>query len=131
IFAKIIAKLAPRMIMNKVSDIVIENAQYLVPLNHVTINEASNDFKIIEITKCPVLKRFKKTIKSLKFNDLEERYICTFACIPVLGQMAAVGNCNVTSEYFEKGCQIRVTIKAKASELVSPTESPPVKNGPS
>jgi len=116
IFAKIIAKLAPRMILNKLSDIILENAQYLVPLKHATINEASNDYKIIEITNCPVLKQFKKTIKSLNFSNIEERYICTFGCIPILNQMAGVGNCNVSGTYNEKGCFINVTLKAKQLE---------------
>ena len=134
IFAKLISKLAPRMIMNKLSDIIIENAQYLVPLENISINEAFDDFKIIEITKCPVLKEFKKTLKSLKFSNLEERYICTFACVPVLDQMAQVGNCNVTSEYFEKGCHLKVCLNAKGFDALNSPESEkaaPIRNGPS
>jgi hypothetical protein len=134
IFAKLISKLAPRMIMNKLSDIIIENAQYLVPLENININEAFDDFKIIEITKCPVLKQFKKTLKSLKFSNLEERYICTFACVPVLDQMAQVGNCNVTSEYFEKGCHLKVALNAKGFDALKSPEgekAAPIRNGPS
>jgi hypothetical protein len=134
IFAKLISKLAPRLVMNKISDIILSNAQYLVPIKHMAIDEADEDRKIIEITKCPVLKEFKKTIKTLKFSNLEERYICTFACIPVIAQMAAVGNCNVVGEYFEKGCTLRVTLKAKGTEMLEQVEAEhtaQIRNGPS
>jgi len=134
IFAKIISKLAPRTIMNKLADIIIENAQYLVPLENITINEASDNYKIIEITKCPVLKEFKKTLKTLKFTNLEERYVCTFACVPVLAQMASVGNCDVSGDYYEKGCRLKVSLKAKAFESLNQSEAEnvaPVRNGPS
>ncbi len=133
VFAKLISKLAPRMIMNKLSDIIIENAQYLVPLDHITLPEADDDKKFIKIENCPVLKRFKKTLKALNFNDLEERYICTFACVPVIAQMASVGNCNVSAEYQEKGCQLHVSLKAKSSENLEilSDSSLPIKNGPS
>ena len=136
IFAKLISKFAPKFLMDKLAGMIIENAQYLVPLDRMTIREATEDYKIIEISKCPVLKKFKKTIKTLKFNDLEKRYICTFACVPVLAQMAAVGNCSVTSDYThdDKGCQLCVSLKAKEPELLQQTEVDSVatlKNGPS
>ncbi len=136
IFAKLISKLSSKLILNKLSDIIIENAQYLVPLTHMTIREASDEYKLIEISKCPVLKQFKKTIKTLKVNDFEKRYICTFACVPVLAQMAAVGNCAVASDYThdEKGCLLRVSLKAKEPEMVQQAETDSfatLKNGPS
>lgn len=136
IFAKLISKLAPRFLMDQLAGIIIENAQYLVPLDHMTINEATDDYKIIEITKCPVLQNFKKTLKTLKFTDLEKRYVCSFACVPVLNQMASVGNCAVTADYShdEKGCRLRVCLKAKEPEILSETmenSTVPLRNGPS
>ncbi|MFX1297180.1 MAG: hypothetical protein ACFFD2_20290 [Promethearchaeota archaeon] len=125
IFAKMLAKLVPKMLLIKLSDIIISNAQYLIGLEHISIQETTNSHRIIKITKCPVKKQFKKTIKTLKFSDLEERYICTFACIPVLKQMCAVGNCNLRAEYLDKerGCYLIVSLKTKESELLDQSKN--------
>jgi hypothetical protein len=128
VFAKMLSKLMPRTIMEKLGEIIIENAQYLVGLENIAITETTDDYEIISITDCPVVKQFKKTLKTLKFHNLEERYICTFGCFPVLRQMCAVGNCHLTAEYTEKGCQLKMALKprpleelgiAEADEIVS------------
>ncbi len=132
LIAKILAKLLPHQIMRRLSEIIVTEAQYLVGLEHVTISEITDDYELIDIQDCPVLKQFKRTLKSLKFSNLEERYICTFACVPLIQQMAAVGYCGVQPEYFEKGCQLRVSLKAKSAEELEQTEcdtSVPLKNG--
>jgi len=136
IFAKLISKLAPKLTMVKLSDIIIENSQYLVGLDHITISETTDTYRMIRITKCPVKKQFKKTLKTLKFTDLEERYICTFACVPVMAQMCTVGNCDLRAEYLDKenGCNLIVTLKAKEPEMFEQTEAgslATLKNGPS
>lgn len=136
IFAKMLSKLLPKTILTKLSNIVIENGQYLVGVEHINVPESTDDRRIIQITDCPVKKQFKKTIKSLKFNEIEERYICSFACVPVLAQMCAVGNCNLNAEYLdkEKGCNLIVTLKAKRPELLEQDEAKTsviLKNGPS
>lgn len=132
VFAKILSKLMPKTIMEKLAEIIIENAQYLVGLENIAITESTDDYEIITITDCPVVKQFKKTIKALQFNNLEERYICTFGCIPILRQMSAVGNCNLVGEYDEKGCQLKLTLKPKPIEALETAESNeviPLKNG--
>ena len=128
-----LSKLAPKMIMRRMAEIIVENAQYLVGLDHVTITEISDDYETLEIKKCPVVKQFKKTIKALNFDDLEKRYVCTFACVPVLNQMCGVGNLYLTADYTEDGCQLLVKMKPKGSEELPQTEKDtgvPLKNGP-
>jgi hypothetical protein len=123
VFAKLLAKLLPRQLMAKLAEIIIENAQYLVGLENIAITESTDDYEIISITDCPVVKQFKRTLKALKFQNLEERYICTFGCFPVLRQMSAVGNCNLLAEYTEKGCQLKMALKPKAIEELELAES--------
>lgn len=133
VFAKMLSKLMPRTIMEKLSEIIIENAQYLVGLENIHVTEITDDYEMIDITECPVIKQFKKTLKTLKFENLEERYICTFGCVPILRQMSAVGNCDLLAEYNEKGCELKVALKAKAFEELEVAETDEVvslKNGP-
>ncbi|NVM31323.1 MAG: hypothetical protein HWN65_20965 [Candidatus Helarchaeota archaeon] len=132
IFAKMISKLAPSLLMRRLSGIIVSQAQYLVGVEYVAITELTDDYEMLEITNCPVLKQFKKTIKALKFNDLEKRYICSFACVPVLAKMCAVGNCNLKADYTDKGCFLKVSLRAKESEQAEISQKTiPIKNGPS
>jgi len=133
VFAKMLSKLMPHTIMEKLSEIIIENAQYLVGLENIHVMEITDDYELIDITDCPVVKQFKKTLKTLKFENLEERYICTFGCVPILRKMCAVGNCDLIAEYNEKGCELKVALKPKALEeleIVEPDEGVTLKNGP-
>lgn len=131
IFAKMIAKLAPSMMMKRLAGIIISQAQYLVGVDHVTITEITDNYELLEITNCPVLKQFKKTLKALKFEDLEKHYVCSFACTPVLAQMCSVGNCNLVGEFHDRGCTLRVSIKAKTPDMLDQSEADPasIKNG--
>ncbi len=116
IFAKMISKLAPSLLMRRLAGIIISQAQYLVGIDHVAIIELTNGYEKLEISNCPVLKQFNKTLKALKFNNLEKRYICAFACVPVLNQMCAVGNCSLKANYTDKGCHLIVNLGIKESK---------------
>ena len=133
IFAKMISKLAPGLMMKRLAGIIISQAQYLVGIDHVAITEVTDDYEKLEITNCPVLKQFKKTLKALKFENLERRYVCSFACVPVLNQMCGVGNCHLTADYTDKGCKLNVSIKPKETEVlgIESGTTAPLKNGPS
>ncbi|NVM52081.1 MAG: hypothetical protein HWN66_00165 [Candidatus Helarchaeota archaeon] len=131
IFAKMISKLAPSLLMRRLTGIIVSQAQYLVGIDYITVTELTDNCEILEISNCPVLKQFKKTIKALKFSNLERRYVCSFACVPVLAQMCAVGNCNLKADYTDKGCYLIITLKPK--ESAESKQSQPttlIKNGP-
>ncbi|MHA1650126.1 MAG: hypothetical protein ACTSYB_08025 [Candidatus Helarchaeota archaeon] len=134
LFVKMLSKLLPKQILAKVCDIIIENAQYLVGLDHISVVKTADNYRTVQVTNCPVLKQFKKNLKRLKFDNLEERYICTFACVPVLGQMCQAGSCVLSAEYFEKGCYLTVSLKPKEPDVLEPQTEPgttlPLKNGP-
>lgn len=108
----VVSKLAKKQVLKKLTDILIENVQYIVDLKHVWIGEPEDNTILINVTKCPFLKRFKKLNKKLGF-ELEERYICTFSCIPMIRQMLDIGNCDLRYSFFEKGCKLTAFVKSK------------------
>jgi len=117
---KALSHLAPGQIMKKVAEMIIEQAQYLVPLDHIDfINPDENkNIRIVRVTKCPVRKQFKKTLKKLNFTDMSESWICTFACVPILRQYCAIGNISLIQEYDEeiKGCYLKLYLEKKVDE---------------
>ncbi len=120
---KALSHLAPRQIMNKVAEMIIEQAQYLVPLDKIDFVETDEkNMKIVRITKCPVRRQFKKTIKKLNFNDISESWICSFACVPVLSQYCAIGNISLIQEYDEeiKGCYLKLFLENKIDDELIP-----------
>ncbi|MHA1269895.1 MAG: hypothetical protein ACTSPY_08945 [Candidatus Helarchaeota archaeon] len=127
---KALSHLAPRQIMNKVADMIIEQAQYLVPLDHIEcLDIEEKNFKVVKISKCPVRKQFKKTLKKLDFNNMSESWICSFACVPVLGQYCAIGNISLIQEYDEeiKGCYLKLFLEKKVdADLVKESTSHPI-----
>jgi hypothetical protein len=121
---KALSHLAPRQIMNKVAEMIIEQAQYLVPLekiDYVEPPDQNKNMKIVRVQKCPVRRQFRKTLKRLDFKDMSESWICTFACVPVLAQYCAIGNVSLLQEYDEeiKGCYLKLFLEKKVDgELI-------------
>ena len=119
VIVKALSKLAPRQIMNRVAEMIIEQAQYLVDLDNIeSVPTDNNNMLMIKVSKCPVRKEFKKTIKKLDFNNMSEGYICTFACVPVLRQYCSVGNVSLSHEYNEefKGCYLKLFLEKRIGE---------------
>ena len=127
---KALSHLAPRQIMNKVAEMIIEQAQYLVPLKNIENVETENkNSKIVKISKCPVRKQFRKTIKKLNFTDMSESWVCTFACVPVLSQYCKIGAISLIQEYEkeEKCCFLKLGLNKKVDrELIKEVVTKPV-----
>jgi len=116
---KALSHLTPHQIMNKVAEMIIEQAQYLVPLDHIEYVETNDkNFKIVRVSKCPVRKQFRKTLKKLDFTNMSESWICSFACVPVLSQYCAIGNISLIQEYDPniKGCYLKLFLEKKVDE---------------
>ncbi|MBD3230535.1 MAG: hypothetical protein GF329_20315 [Candidatus Lokiarchaeota archaeon] len=127
---KALSHLAPKQIMNKVADMIIEQAQYLVPLEKIDyVKTDEKNMKIVRVKKCPVRREFRKTLKKLNFNDMSESWICSFACVPVLAQYCQVGNISLLQEYDEsiKGCYLKLFLEKKVDgELMKEGAKEPV-----
>lgn len=108
--ARALSKLAPKQVMKKMADAVVEQVQYIVPLENIWVGESNNDYIPLSMTNCPLLKRFNKMARKLKFDDIQERYICEFVCRSTLDHILSVGRCTINATFIEKGCEAKIVL---------------------
>jgi hypothetical protein len=105
--AKIMKTLSSKKFFDLFIDIMIKQAQYMIPLKCIAGIDYTERKAVMHIEKCLTKRLFRRGIKKFKVQEqISENAFCEYNCIPTFQTYGRIGNIVVSALFKEKGCDI-------------------------